>query len=232
MKLSTLLVLSLPFVVSGRRVFDMNKFKSELGGVELDKRSKFEQLIINPLFSEPKKQEFLIPDGEQPQDGPTLLTSTISTHRQISLFASYVRDNIEMSNKFNSKNSLSIVFAPTDLAIQSLDLKPWQFPNPLSSEATEEELDTIISSNTNDFVLSHVIDGEVPFKALTDTKKGVQLVTENNKIVKLVNDNGDYYVAAVNTGFPENWIKVESIVEVDNGVLLIIDQSLSIPHTE
>jgi hypothetical protein len=214
-------------------VFDVNQFKhDDDGGTELEKRgdNEQEQIIFKPLFAEPTSHEMLIPDGENPQDGPTLLTSSISTNKLISVFASYVRDNVEISQKFNSKSSQSIVFAPTDLAIEQLTLKPWQFPTPLEDDTkSEQEVDKIIAANTNDFVLSHIVDGTVPVSVSGKHQKGVQLTTANGKAIKLVNDDGDYYVAATKSGSEEDWIKVEHVINVDNGALLIISKCLTSP---
>lgn len=213
---------------SAKNVFDTDKFKAGAGGVALEKRG---QGVEQPLFAPPVSdaEKYVIPEGEEPQKGPTLLTSTISINKDISVFASYVRDNVDVSTRFNSKKLQSIVFAPTDSGIETLPLKPWQFPTAVDETLGEEQVDKIISSNLNDFLFSHVVNGEVPFATLDEVKKGVLFVSENGKSVKLVNDEGEYYVTAVTNGQNQDWMKVSSVTTVDNGAILVIPRPLSLP---
>lgn len=163
--------------------------------------------------------------GEHPQSGPTLLTSSLAVNKNISVFASYIRDDIDMATSFNSRTHQFVVFAPTNSAIELLPLKPWQFPAPVDG-SDEKEMDRITSSNLLDFIASHVVSGEVPFESLQDRQRGVQLVSTNGKLIKLVNDNGDYYVNAAGS---RDWVKVQSVAHADNGVILVIGHSLSVP---
>lgn len=230
MKFSTLALLSLASLALGKKVYNVDTFKAEGGKViNIGKRETPEQ----PLFAAPEMatgNQIYIPEGEQPQNGPTLLTSSLSILKDVSVFASYVRDNVEISTRFNNKNVQSIVFAPTDSAIESLKLKPWQFPENVDDDSkSEQEVDEITKSNINDFVSSHIVDGTVPFNSLDGAEKGVQLVSQNGKNIKLVNDNGDYYVTAVVDGKDLEWTKVLNTVNADNGAILVIGSTLSVP---
>lgn len=231
MKFSSLALLSLAPLVLGKQLYDLDSFKADGGKViKVDKR---EETPEQPLFAPPKMEhsnQIYIPEGEQPQSGPTLLTSSLSIMKDISVFASYVRDNVEISSRFNNKKEQSIVFAPTDEAIESLSLKPWQFPTSVEEDSkSEQEIDEITKSNLNDFITSHIIDGTIPFSSLEGADKGVQFVSKNGKNIKLVNDNGDYYVTAVTDGKDQEWVKVLSTTNADNGAILVIGSSLSLP---
>lgn len=229
--ISLFLVTSLLTAVYSKNVFNYGKLKP------LKNRGKRSVLPImqHPLFQEPEQQKddtvnkIYIPNGEEPQEGPTLLTSSMSVNKEISVFAKYVRDNVEICSRFNDRKRQSIVFAPTDLGISTLPLKPWQFPTTVDETKSEREQDEIIASNLNDFVLSHTIDGELPFNVLKDAKKGVQFISENGGNIKLVNDNGEYYVTAVKNGRDQEWLKVERISTADNGAVLVISKPLSTP---
>lgn len=229
MKLSIITLLSLATLALSKRVYNVDQFKaSDEKAINIGKREEVEQ----PLFEAPKMEgakQIYIPEGEQPQTGPTLLTSSLNIMKDVSVFASYVRDNVEIATRFNNKKEQSIVFAPTDSAVESLSKKPWAFPEDLDEDKnSEQEVDKITQSNIDDFVESHIIDGTVPFASLKGDK-GVQFVSKNGKNIKLVNDNGDYYVTAVVDGKDQEWIKVISTTNADNGAILVIGKPLSVP---
>jgi hypothetical protein len=188
--------------------------------------------IQDPLFQEPStNNDFYVPKGEEPQRGPTLLTSGINVNRDISVFAGYVRDNVAISSRFNNVKKQTVVFAPTDDGIETLSLKPWQYPTPVDDTKSEEEINSVIESNVQDFIESHLVDGEVPFEVLNSEKSnlGALLITENGRKVKLVNDDGEYYVSAEFNGKDGEWLKVQTVTTVDNGAILIINKPLSFP---
>lgn len=231
MKLSSIVFLSLVSFAFGKKIYNVDSFKANGDKViNIGKREPLEQ----PLFAAPNmddSNQIYVPDGEQPQHGPTLLTSSLSIMKDITVFASYVRDNVEIASRFNNKREQSIVFAPTDSAIESLSLKPWQFPTSVDDESnSEKEIDEITKANIDDFITSHVIDGTVPFSSLEGAEKGVQFVSKNGKNIKLVNDNGEYYVTAVTNGKDQQWIKVLSTTNADNGAILVIGTPLSVPQ--
>lgn len=229
MKFSTITLLSLATLALGKRVYNVDKFKaSGEKAINIGKRDEIEQ----PLFEAPKMDgasQIFIPEGEQPQTGPTLLTSSLNIMKDVSVFASYVRDNVDVSSRFNNMKEQSIVFAPTDSAVEALTKKPWAFPIDLNEDSnSEQEVDKITQSNIDNFVESHIVDGTVPFASLKGDK-GVQFVSKNGKNIKLVNDNGEYYVTAVVDGKDQDWIKVISTTNADNGAILVIGTPLSVP---
>ncbi|KAH3667902.1 hypothetical protein WICMUC_005180 [Wickerhamomyces mucosus] len=206
----------------GKNVVDLKQFKDS------HKRELEQPLfeIPNPL---PSSDKFYVPKGEEPQKGPTLLTSALYINKDVSLYASYVRDDVDISERFNNRDTQTIVFAPTDSSIETLSLKPWQFPTTVDETKSDAEIEQTISSNVKDFVLSHVVDGEVPFAALGGDKKGIQLISQNGKNIKLVNDEGNYYVTAVVNGQDQEWLKVNVVLNADNGAILVISKPLSVP---
>lgn len=218
--------------VYSKNVFDI---KDNLRPLRGRGRSHILPIVQHPLFQDPSERrneglnKIYVPDGEEPRKGPNLLISSISTNKEISVFAKYVRDNVKVSSRFNSKKTQSIVFAPTDSGIFSLPLKPWQYPMAVDETKSEKEKDEIITSNLNDFVLSHTIDGEFAFDVLGDAEKGVQFVSENGKNIKLVNDHGEYYATAVKNGHDQEWLKVQNVITADNGAILVISKPLSLP---
>ncbi|CCH41511.1 FAS1 domain-containing protein [Wickerhamomyces ciferrii] len=232
MKLQILTLLTFISLALAKRVYDYDRFKAE-GDKIININKRDQGIEQQPIFSIPKimdPKKIYIPEGEGPQQGPTLLTSSLSILKDVSVFASYVRDNVDISTRFNNKHDQTIVFAPKDSGIESLGLKPWQFPNSIDEDTkSEQEIDELTQKNINDFIKSHIVDGTVPFNALDDNKKGVQFVTQNGKNIKLVNDEGDYYCTAVTDGKDQEWIKVEKTIDADNGVILLIGTPLSIP---
>lgn len=95
------------------------------------------------------------PHGEAPKSGPTLLRTALTMHPEVYNFASYVRDSSLFAGRFNEEDSYSIIFAPTDSALNNLDRKPWEFPSPVTG-ANEEEDEKVIRANVANFVDSHV----------------------------------------------------------------------------
>ncbi|CDR39262.1 CYFA0S03e01486g1_1 [Cyberlindnera fabianii] len=217
------LITILASTTAAKNVFDLSGLKAELSSGKKKRDLPGDQA---PLFQEPPSNiPIYIPEGEEPQRGPTLLTSGINTNRAISVFAGYVRDDVAVSQLCNDRKKQTVVFAPSDAGIETLNLKPWQFPTPVDDSKSEEEIAATIASNADDFVKSHMIDGTVPFEALdSDNQKGALLETLNGKRIKLVNDDGDYYVNAVDGS--NEWLKVESVTNVDNGAILVIDKPL------
>lgn len=220
MRILTLpLVLALVGMSQAKNIIDLSDLAKQIG------KRDGGQL---PLFQAPD-DGVDTPRGEEPQKGPTLLTSGINVNRDISTFAGYIRDNVAVSQRFNDPNRQTVVFAPSDLALESLQMKPWQFPTPVDDSQTEEEVEAVIQGNVDDFIKSHLVDGEVPFEVLNSERSnlGALLVTENGKKVKLVNDNGEYYVSAKINGKDGEWLRVEKVTTVDNGAILVVGKPLS-----
>lgn len=219
MLFSKLTLVSLIALSQAKNVVDLSQLQ-----IDLSKREGQE-----PLFEDPSSVDGIyIPKGEEPQKGPTLLVSGINVNTEISVFAGYVRDDIDVASRFNDAKKQTVVFAPTDSGIETLPLKPWQFPTTVDESKSEEEINAIIQSNVDDFIKSHLVDGEVPFEVLNSERSnlGAKLMSENGKVIKLVNDEGDYYVSS---GESNEWLKVQKVTNVDNGAILVIDKPLSSP---
>lgn len=93
--------------------------------------------------------------GEAPKGGPTLLRTALTVHPEIYNFVSYIRDSDLFAGRFNNENDYSIVFAPTDTALNQLDKKPWEFPVTVDG-TTEKANEKIIRYNIANFISSHV----------------------------------------------------------------------------
>lgn len=223
MKVATTAICALLGAVAAKNVVDLSALAREIEKRELQE----------PLFQEPQAtmDNIYIPQGEEPQRGPTLLTSGININSEISVFAGYVRDHVGVSARFNDLKKQTVVFAPTDTALEGLSMKPWQFPTPVDDTQSEEVINAVIAANVEDFIMSHLVDGEVPFEVLNSDRSnlGALLITENGKKVKLVNDQGDYYVSMGSNGKDGEWLKVQRVTMVDNGAILVIDKPLSSP---
>lgn len=66
-------------------------------------------------------------EHESPKSGKTFLTTALSRNPSISQFYRYLRSSKCMSSRIENGNKYTIVFAPTNEAIESMEKKPWNF---------------------------------------------------------------------------------------------------------
>lgn len=169
---------------------------------------------------------------------PVSLDSTLPLVKEIELFASYSRNDVELSDLFNDANQDIIIIAPTNNAISQLSLKPWQFPIDIKhleeKHSSEQEVDVAIQDNIVRFVRSHVVsynDNETSYKKL---KPGLTLlrslanneVSNEGDILLKKDEDGLYYIASIKD---EKFHLVERIENSSNGVILVIDSCLVWP---
>lgn len=162
-----------------------------------------------------------------------LLNNIIPQDPSISIFGGYIRDNFKVSKLTESNDDSILIIAPTNDAISHKlnGLKPWEFPNSLN-DINEEDEEKLVGENIKSFLYSHIIKN---FGNLQNSK--IIENVHNSKIeTKLMNgdlisinqnsDNGEFTLLTKNNEL----IKVESISEVDNGYLFIINDVLSKPQ--
>lgn len=211
----------------------------------LDLEDLFEGKLDKRSERETDRQEFFINHGQEgnadqgePSD-PICLDSRIPSMNEISIFGSYLRDDITMSRIIEDPLEDVIIFAPSDSAIESLPLKPWQFPADVSdieSGAEDEEaVDKLVSSNIRHFVNSHIATGTSIDKARSMKKcMGSSVVLrsfafegdENSGDIMLKKKRGKYYVAS---SLDKKFQKVKRVERAQNGLILVIDATLISP---
>ncbi|KAH3899440.1 uncharacterized protein SCDLUD_004883 [Saccharomycodes ludwigii] len=181
------------------------------------------------------------------------LTSGMTLINDISIFSGYCRDNVNLYNMLDSKNDdlLFLIFAPSNEAIASLELKPWQFPidiNSLEAEfeqgmRTASELDDAVRDNVNKFVYNHVvmIDMEEQEKQdsanVYDSKNSVDLSKPNSSLIyenldgkKLIlRRDGLKFTVRLADADIENEIPIQDIECSNNGCIFVLGGSLETP---
>ncbi|ANB12322.1 hypothetical protein AWJ20_572 [Sugiyamaella lignohabitans] len=206
-------------------------------------------VVAHPLlfqdFPTPQIVEDM-PNGESPQAGPTLLRTQLAVNRDISIFASYVRDFASLEARFNDNSEFSLVLAPSNAAISSLSSKPWEFPTPVSNDhnTPEEEKDRIARHNVMSFIAHHlnlVRSGDEN----DATSKDRILSTDDDEFHLLAESGDDLIVKRQSVESPDDKVftvtigssdqespivvNVTQVKQVDNGAIWVLDGSLSRP---
>lgn len=160
--------------------------------------------------------------GEAPKGGPTLLRTALTVHPEIYNFVSYIRDSELFAGRFNHENKYSIVFAPTDAALNNLGSKPWEFPTPVEG-SSEEEDQKVIESNIANFISSHV-----SFEK--ELSVGTHVTTMNGVVVTLAESKNNYKaVLAIDATGRSIVAEVIGHYLTGNGEIYIIDNCLIKP---
>lgn len=162
-----------------------------------------------------------MPAGEQPKTGPTYLTTGLVQDTQISIFAGYLRDDTELIKRLNDGDAYTVVLAPSNAAVASLSLKPWQFPNAITGKS-EKDQDAIADENISSFVANHVVVDSQLVSAFGQVKRAktlsgleLEISSENNKIVVKSKDSTS---------------TVSKIIQTNNGAIWIVDEPLVKPE--
>ncbi|CCC69515.1 hypothetical protein NCAS_0C05250 [Naumovozyma castellii] len=166
---------------------------------------------------------------------PVSLDSQLPLLKEIEIFSSYLRNDVDTYDKLRDPNENLIILAPTNSAIIELSLKPWEFPNDIdaleSKGASEMELDNAIDANINKFVRSHIVSYDDNKDDITGSGSIVLLrslaAPSGIKDVLLKRNADSYYVASVKD---EVYHRVNRIINGENGVVLIIDSCLEWPE--
>ena len=165
------------------------------------------------------------------------LDSQISVLTELDIFASYSRNDEKSYDMFRDPESDLIVIAPTNAAITALAKKPWQFPMDIDTMeqagSSERDIDNAIHNNIVNFVRSHVVAYQKDTKTSKDgtvllQSKQYSMQHSNGKggDVLLKREGEKYCVASV---VDEVFHDVQNIYSTKNGVILVIDATLSRP---
>ncbi|MDN6182820.1 MAG: fasciclin domain-containing protein [Staphylococcus equorum] len=161
-------------------------------------------------------------DIEEQDTHQNLLQSILPQLQCITIFTGYIRDDPELAMKTADSKQSMIIIAPSDDSISNKlnNLKPWEFPTELMGNSDD---DRIVSENLKNFLNGHVI---VDFKDkfVTSNDKIIANLI-NGKQVKIKQEGPDKF--KISTG--DEWIKVETVKQVDNGYIFVINDVLVKP---
>ncbi|CAI5757564.1 unnamed protein product [Candida verbasci] len=143
-----------------------------------------------------------------------ILTTVLPQLKSISIFTSYLRDDVNLNNKFETEDSILII-APTDEAISNLCLKPWEFPKEIKGDDKEEN--ELVNFNIEHFIAGHM---STTFSNIDD------VTLDNGKQINVVFDGTNYGIQV------ENDVVIDVIYaeKVKNGIILIINDTLVKPN--
>lgn len=175
-------------------------------------------------------------DKDSKQMMPLCLDSRIPSINEISIFSSYLRSDLDVSARLENPQESTIIFAPSNDAIESLKLKPWQFPIDIdaleASTNDQEAIDNAVNENIMHFVKSHIVSSADLSGVVRHKCKGKKTVTFRSLAYEGDDDSGDillkkkksnFYVASAKD---KEFHLVERVDQAENGVVLVIDTPL------
>lgn len=175
-------------------------------------------------------------DKDSKQMMPLCLDSRIPSINEISIFSSYLRSDLDVSARLENPQESTIIFAPSNDAIESLKLKPWQFPIDIdaleASTNDQEAIDNAVNENIMHFVKSHIVSSADLSGVVRHKCKGKKTVTFKSLAYEGDDDSGDillkkkksnFYVASAKD---KEFHLVERVDQAENGVVLVIDTPL------
>lgn len=166
------------------------------------------------------------------------LESVFTLLNDVSIFYSYVREDVPFVNRLADVDQDVVIIAPTNEAIAQLGKKPWEFPRDIESMeregANEKEIDTAIRNNVIDFVRSHVIfedtnsffREENDYATIRSANKGKQEGMDDDGDILVKNVDGSFLVASSRD---KEFHEVKHVETSVNGVVLVIDSCLAWP---
>ena len=197
----------------------------------------FKEKMLYPVIG--SKEKFPIVESFENDDGkivspegsfvePIDVASALAARADISLFARYLRDLPELYHKCETIEELGstsgkdiLIFAPTNDALMSLKMKPWQFPEDIEAAKSEQEQDEIIKRNIYNFVGSHVAEAKgVNFSS---DSKAVRIKTFNGKTVILENEVAKFRIKAADA---DEWSDITDIEVFENGAIVTLSKPL------
>lgn len=152
---------------------------------------------------------------------PSILQTVLPQLRSILVFAAYVRDNPVIAPQTEWTNSTMVIIAPSDSALDTKlhGKKPWEFPERLDS--SPGNADAIASRNLEHFLDAHIVSNlEL---SIVKSDQGFTALLINGQSVSIVYDG--LGVKSVQVA-PGAQIPVVDSVQVENGIVLIIDNVL------
>lgn len=197
----------------------------------------FKEKSFDPTIE--AKDKFVIPDEIDSEKTNVDSSSLYPTHGDIAtalvqredltLFAKYLREFPELYDrcseitvKTKKPNDMQIIiFAPNNQAVQSLNKKPWQFPEDIENATSEDEEDLLIQRNIFNFVESHVAETE-SFN-IDSANKFVEFNTFNGKSILMKNENGTFWAKLKESS---EWLEIVDTEVLENGAILTVSKSL------
>lgn len=201
-------------------VFDLsNDLLSKLGEEYNKLRVEFDTSRGKPL------KYTLMPNAKS-----GTLATALDQEQNISIFASYIRDLVDLyqmcgsTDEFNinaadTSNNMLLVFAPSNSAMLALSKKPWQFPNTPSSDDEQ-----VTKENIRHFVEAHL--AKVSSKNF-DADKTVKLSSLNGNTIYFRNGESGFQYKLERQ---QQWMNIDKIDILDNGALFTVSQALSSPE--
>ncbi|ABN67809.2 hypothetical protein PICST_84683 [Scheffersomyces stipitis CBS 6054] len=198
-------------------VFDLASFQQAVSKEGQDKREDVQ--LFFKIDLEDSKQN--------------ILQSVLPLIKDISIMSGYIRDNEQISAKTELTNETMIIIAPSNDAISNKleGYKPWEFPRPIV-DSDDETVEKILKYNLNSFLSHHIV---------VNFEENLQIENETRTILtKLMNGDSirikqdqvtDEFAVQLESkkGKTQNWIRVESVKQVDNGFIFVIDETLVKP---
>lgn len=162
-----------------------------------------------------------------------LLQSVLPQLSSISIFSGYIRQFQDIDAKTANPNEVMLIVAPNDDAVESKlnDLKPWEFPKSLESNMNEKEQEDVVNDNLLNFLNGHLVNNFekklIIDKSVSDSVIIVTQLNNGNFLkIKQIRSTDKFFIKLVEQ---ENWINVESVKQVENGFVFIINDSLVKP---
>ncbi|AGO14177.1 AaceriAER383Wp [[Ashbya] aceris (nom. inval.)] len=166
------------------------------------------------------------------QTSSVTLDDKLQTLPTISLFGRYIRDIDGMSEALADGGRHIMVFAPTNDAITSMPMKPWEYPRNIEkleqAGASASEIHDAIQENVKRFVLTHVVS-DIDLSKVAQTGSSAELKSDlypksmEGGDILLRKDGDRYTVSSSKTGRD---FAVEAVHTACNGLVLVINSSL------
>ncbi|CAX44552.1 conserved hypothetical protein [Candida dubliniensis CD36] len=204
----------------GKNLFDLTKFQQS--GQQIKKR---DQTILT------QEKSLFVLDSVDCYNN--LLQSILPQLSSISIFSSYIRQFASIDARTANPQEVILIVAPDNDSLETKlsDLKPWEFPELITPEQSEQEQDKTLKKNLLHFLNGHLINNFE--ENLVIDKSSAEAVTiisklNNGKFLKIKQDqlSQKFSIRLLDS---EDWIDVETIKQVENGFVLIINDSLVKP---
>ncbi|KAK6456269.1 uncharacterized protein RJT20DRAFT_135031 [Scheffersomyces xylosifermentans] len=205
--------------VKRKNVVDLAAFKAAVESEGSNKKRSVEQFLFKIDLEDSKEN---------------ILQSVLPQIKAISIMSGYIRDNEAISAKTELTNETMIIIAPTDNAITNkLDgFKPWEFPRPIV-DADDETVEKILKYNLNSFLSHHIVENFEQNLEIDQNSKVIETRLLNGNVVRIkqdqVTDKFSLQTVDKKSGKSSNWINVDTVKQVDNGFIFVIDESLVKP---
>ncbi|KAK6200239.1 uncharacterized protein RJT21DRAFT_121133 [Scheffersomyces amazonensis] len=231
-----------------KNIVDLNEFKSaieaEVEDAGFSKRdakysvdlTKLQDAVRHEVESYDKRGEdqfrFIIDEDDSKSN---VLQSLLPQIQAISIMSGYIRDNEKLSIKTELTNETMIIVAPTNEAIAGKlsGLKPWEFPNPITDKMDDETVERILSQNIESFLNNHIVTNFEQNLSINKEDKLIETKLVNGDLLKIKQDETTQKFAVEVIHKHKNkstgWIAVQSVKQVDNGFIFIVDDTLVKP---